>query len=63
MELLDSPRTHFKMQQIDNDWHTSTLENNLREGGHFFFRTEMKNGSAGFDPKGAYQKVLTHKRI
>ncbi len=45
------------------DWHTTTVENNLKVGGTFSSRMEAKDGSAGFDFKGTYTEVVLLERI
>ena len=45
------------------DWHTTTAENELRENGHFSYRMEAKDGSAGFDFSGVYKIIRPFKEI
>ena len=40
------------------DWHTTKVEIDLKNGGKFFFRMEMKNGNAGFDHYRIYDTII-----
>jgi uncharacterized protein YndB with AHSA1/START domain len=46
-----------------DDWHTTQAEIDFREQGKFMFRMEAKEGSAGFDYGGTYDKIVNHKHI
>jgi uncharacterized protein YndB with AHSA1/START domain len=46
-----------------DDWHTPRAENDLTPGGKFFIRMEARDGSAGFDFTGVYDKVDRHRLI
>lgn len=46
-----------------NDWHSARVEIDLRDEGNFLFRMEAKDGSAGFDHKGKYDKVIKNELI
>lgn len=46
-----------------DDWHSPTAENDLREKGKFSYRMEAKDGSAGFDFEGFYDKIKLHRHI
>ena len=46
-----------------DDWHTPKVELDLKEGGNFFYRMEMKDGSFGFDFAGKYDKIITNELI
>jgi len=46
-----------------DEWHCPDAVNYLREQGHFSWRMEAKDGSAGFDFKGVYQEVQTAEFI
>lgn len=46
-----------------DDWHTTAVANDLREGGTFSSRMEAKDKSAGFDFAGTYTQVIPHERI
>jgi uncharacterized protein YndB with AHSA1/START domain len=45
------------------DWHCPRAENDVTAGGTFLFRMEAKNGSAGFDHAGKYDKVIVNELI
>ncbi len=45
------------------DWHTTKVEIDLKNGGKFFFRMEMKNGNTGFDHYGIYDNVIPNELI
>ncbi len=45
------------------DWHTTKVEIDLKNGGKFFFRMEMKNGNAGFDHYGIYDTIIPNELI
>ena len=45
------------------DWHTTTAQVDLREGGAFSSRMEAKDGSMGFDFAGTYTKIVKHALI
>jgi|SRR5699024_4113928 len=57
------PKHITKWNQASEDWHTTRAENDLRAGGAFVSRMEAKDGSAGFDFAGTYDKVEEHKSI
>jgi uncharacterized protein YndB with AHSA1/START domain len=46
-----------------DDWHCPRVENDVRTGGNFLFRMEAKNGSAGFNHAGKYDRVINHQLI
>lgn len=45
------------------DWHTPRAEIDFREKGEFLFRMEAKDGSAGFDYSGIYDRIINNERI
>ncbi len=45
------------------EWHSPRAELNLEEGGSFLFRMETKDGSAGFNHSGRYDKIVPHQLI
>ncbi|MBO9620597.1 MAG: SRPBCC domain-containing protein [Niabella sp.] len=45
------------------NWHCPKVENDITEGGSFCFRMESKDGTEGFDYKGAYNKVIEKQLI
>lgn len=46
-----------------DDWHSPRVENDLKQGGSFLYRMEAKDGSAGFDHCGKYDKVINNQLI
>ena len=57
------PKQITRWNHASPDWHTPKAENDLQEGGRFRFRMESRDGSAGFDFSGTYQKIETHREI
>jgi uncharacterized protein YndB with AHSA1/START domain len=57
------PEHITKWNHASEDWHTTRAENDLKIGGKFLFRMEAKDGSFGFDLKGIYDNIITHKEI
>lgn len=45
------------------DWHTTNSSVDLREGGAFSSRMEAKDGSAGFDFAGTYNRIVPNELI
>lgn len=62
-EFWTRPEHITKWNQASDDWHTPWAENDLRAGGKFASRMEAKDGSAGFDFGGTYNKVVKYKHI
>lgn len=52
-----------KWYYASDDWHTTYVENDLREGGRFLYRMEAKDGSFGFDFSGTYDQVIPNRLI
>jgi uncharacterized protein YndB with AHSA1/START domain len=46
-----------------DDWHTTQSTVDLRVGGVFSSRMEVKDGSFGFDFAGTYTKVVPHELL
>jgi len=57
------PQHIIKWNQPSGEWHTARVENDPRTNGRFLFVMEKKDGSAGFDFKGAYDEVVHHKMM
>lgn len=57
-ECYTTPEHIIRWNAASDDWHTSSAENDLREGGKFSYRMEAKDGSMGFDFWGIYDRVL-----
>lgn len=62
-EYFTQPRHVVAWNNASSDWHTTTAENDLRQGGTFNYRMEAKDGSAGFDFGGTYDKVVPNELI
>lgn len=58
-----SPEHIKKWNHASPDWHTTSVENDLREKGKFNFRMEAKDASGGFDFEGEYTEVNKPKKI
>ena len=57
-QLWTSP-AHIQHWNIPfDDWHSPKIENDFKEGGKFLYRMEAKDGSAGFDHTGNYDKII-----
>lgn len=53
--------THWNFASAD--WCAPSATNDLRVGGHFSWRMEARDGSAGFDFSGIYTAIEERKRI
>ncbi len=62
-ECWTSPEHIMRWNNASDDWHTPKATVDLREGGSFTSRMEAKDGSAGFDFRGTYTKILMFKHI
>ncbi len=56
-KLWNTPEDIMQWNQASDDWHTPSVQVDLRPGGKFHYRMEAKDGSTGFDFDGVYQKV------
>ena len=55
---------HIKQWNTPSDeWTTSKVENDLREGGRFLFVMELKDRSSRFNFQGIYNEIKTHELI
>jgi uncharacterized protein YndB with AHSA1/START domain len=57
------PEHITKWNNASDDWHSPSATNDLRNGGHFSYRMEAKDGSFGFDFGGTYDEVKTNELI
>ncbi len=57
------PEDIERWNAASDDWHTTESEVDLREGGSFYSRMEARDGSAGFDFRGTYTRVVEHETI
>ncbi len=62
-ELWTGPEHIIKWNAANEDWHTTSAENDLVIGGRFNSRMEAKDGSFGFDFGGIYSEVDEQERI
>lgn len=60
-EYWTAPQHIINWNQPSGDWRTARVENDPRTNGRFLFVMEKKDGSAGFDFQGAYDKVVPHE--
>lgn len=58
-----TPEDIMRWNNASPDWHTPRAENHLHDGGRFNYRMEARDGSAGFDFEGIYEKVVDHRLI
>jgi uncharacterized protein YndB with AHSA1/START domain len=58
-----TPADIVQWNAASSDWHTTTAQVDLREGGAFSSRMEAKDGSMGFDFAGTYTKIVKHALI
>ncbi|MCW8980806.1 SRPBCC family protein [Altibacter sp.] len=58
-----TPKHITKWNQASPDWHTPRATNDFKEGGHFNYRMEAKDGSVGFDFTGMYTEIKEKERI
>jgi uncharacterized protein YndB with AHSA1/START domain len=58
-----TPESIIKWNNASADWHTPRATNDFRKGGRFSFRMEAKDGSAGFDFEGIYDRIIENKQI
>lgn len=58
-----TPENIKQWNAASDDWHTTSAEVDLREGGAFCSRMEAKDGSMGFDFAGIYTRIVEHELI
>ena len=56
-ELYTTPEHVMQWNHASDEWHSPKAENDLTPGGKFNYRMEAKDGSAGFDFWGIYDKI------
>lgn len=59
----NSPDDIKRWNAASDEWHTTSAQIDLREGGSFTSRMEAKDGSAGFDFGGTYTRVTPNERL
>lgn len=62
-ELWTNPDHIVNWNNASDDWVSPKATNDLREGGRFVYRMEAKDGSAGFDFSGKYEKIKKFEKI
>jgi uncharacterized protein YndB with AHSA1/START domain len=55
-----TPEEIMKWNYASDDWHSPKVVNDVRTGGKFNIRMEARDGSAGFDFTGVYEKVTVN---
>lgn len=58
-----TPNDIMRWNQASDDWHTTSVVNDLKAGGEFRYRMEAKDGSFGFDFSGIYTTVSINELI
>jgi uncharacterized protein YndB with AHSA1/START domain len=58
-----TPKEIMKWNFASDDWHTTSVVNDLTVGGKFSSRMEAKDGSMGFDFWGTYDGIIYPKHI
>jgi uncharacterized protein YndB with AHSA1/START domain len=62
-KVWNDPNDIREWNNINDDWHTPLVQNDLRPGGHFLYRMGTKDGSLSFDFTGTYDEVSEHEFI
>jgi uncharacterized protein YndB with AHSA1/START domain len=62
-ELWTNPEDIKHWNNISDDWHTSKVENDVREGGEFLYVMGLKDGSFNFNFTGTYTEVKVNERM
>lgn len=62
-ELWTNPDHIVNWNNASDDWVSPKATNDLREGGKFVYLMEAKDGSAGFDFSGKYEKIKKFEKI
>lgn len=57
-QLWTSPEHIAKWNDMDENWHSPKVENDLKDEGRFLYQMETRDGSQGFDHCGTYDKVI-----
>ena len=59
----NAPEHITQWNTFSAEWHTSSAENDLREGGMFVYVMGMKDGSYSFNFEGIYDDIIPHHLI
>lgn len=62
-DAWNNPDDIKQWNAASDDWHTTSSEVDLREGGVFSSRMEAKDGSMGFDFAGTYTRVEPQRHL
>ena len=59
----NDPKDIQQWNNINDDWHTPVVQNDLRPGGAFLYRMGTKDGRFSFDFTGKYDEVIEHEFV
>ena len=62
-KLWNTPEDIVHWNNASDDWHTPSAKADVKPGGKFLYRMEVKDGSAGFDFGGVYDQVKEREFI
>ncbi len=62
-QSLTSPEHIVRWNRASDEWVCPRASNDLREGGRFNYRMEARDGSAGFDFEGTFNRVVPGVRL
>lgn len=62
-KIWTTPTDITQWNNCSADWHTSLVEVDLKEGGAFLYKMQLKDGSIGFDHAGRYDTIITNALI
>ena len=62
-ETWSNPAAILEFNNPFDDWHTSKVNIDFREGGKCYYRMAAKDGSDGFDFTGVYTSIIPHQLI
>ena len=62
-KLWNEPKDIQQWNNMNKDWHTPVVENDLRPGGKFLYRMGTTDGRLSFDFTGKYDEVTEHELI
>src|ERR1044072_1868709 len=61
--MWSDPNDIREWNNINEEWHTPLVQNDLRPGGVFLYRMGKKDDSLSFDFTGKYDEVIEYKLI
>ena len=62
-KLWNEPKDIQQWNNINADWHTPVVQNDLRSGGRFLYTMGKADGSLSFNFTGKYDVVTKHELI